>query len=52
MLEESLPAKSVLFDVAFNVAVTHMQLEFQTLLHIDNTRVGTAFSVDFAIEQL
>lgn len=50
-IEQSLPAKSVLFNIALEIVISHVQLEFKTLLNIEDTRVGAALSVDFAVKQ-
>lgn len=50
-LGNNLPSETVLFDIAFNVVVTHVKFELKALLDIDDTGVWTAFSVDLAVEQ-
>lgn len=45
-------AEALVLDVAFDVVVRHLQLEFQTVLDVLHARVGAALGVDLAVEQL
>lgn len=47
-----LPSQSVLLNVAFNIIVSHVQLELKALLDVNDARVRAALGVDFSIEQL
>lgn len=46
------PSQSVLLNVAFNVIVSHVQLELKALLDVNDARVRASLGVDLSIEQL
>lgn len=45
-----IPSQSVLLNVAFNVIVSHVQLELKALLDVNDARVRASLGVDLSIE--